>query len=96
MTFKIFDADVGGTEIWSEGTQLITSDADGLWNAELGGDTPLTPTVFADTVRWLEITVDDGVNSPETMPRVRLVTSPYAFQADQAMSSVTADTADHA
>ncbi len=96
MTFRIFDAEIGGTEIWAESAQLITSDADGLWNADIGANTPLTPAVFADTVRWLEITVDDGVNPPEMLPRVRLVTSPYAFQADRAMSSVSADSADHA
>lgn len=96
MTFRIFDAETGGTEIWSEGAQLVTSDTEGLWNADIGADTPLTPAVSSDTDRWLEITVDDGVNPPETLPRVRLVTSPYAFQADMAISSAHADSAPHA
>lgn len=96
MTFKIFDSETGGAEIWSEGTQLVTSDANGLWNADVGANTPLSPSVFADTMRWLEITVNDGVNPSETLPRVRLDTSPYAFQANESMHSATTDTAAHA
>ncbi|HWO57897.1 MAG TPA: tail fiber domain-containing protein [bacterium] len=37
--------------------------------------TPLTDPVFADTSRWLEITVDGT-----TLPRVRFVTGPYAHR----------------
>ncbi|MEW5874529.1 MAG: tail fiber domain-containing protein [Candidatus Zixiibacteriota bacterium] len=84
FTFKIFDAAAGGTEIWpgsvGEEDQFLLTDADGLWSASVGKDNPLTPAVFADTVRWLEVTVFDGINPAVTLPRIRLQTSSYAFR----------------
>ena len=81
LTFRIFDSQSGGTEIWPGGSgesQTLTSNAQGLWVALVGAIEPLTDAVFADSVRWLEITVYDGINPITTMPRVRLVTAPYA------------------
>lgn len=78
FNFKIFDASVGGTVLWPSAggeNQSLTSDADGLWVGLVGAVTPLTDTVFADTSRWLEITV-----AGTTLPRVRLVTGPYAHR----------------
>jgi hypothetical protein len=78
FNFKIFDASVGGTVLWPSAggeNQSLTSDADGLWIGLVGAVTPLTDTVFADTSRWLEITV-----AGTTLPRVRLVTGPYAHR----------------
>jgi len=82
LTFRIFDQSSGGSEIWPGGgeAQNVTTGIDGLWIAQLGVFQPLTDAVFADTVRWLEITVVDSLNSETTMPRVRLVTGPYAFR----------------
>ncbi|MBD3299288.1 MAG: hypothetical protein GF341_11575 [candidate division Zixibacteria bacterium] len=81
--FRIFDQEAGGTQIWPGGVaevQSITSTADGLWTAYVGALEPLTDSVFADSVRWLEIAVDDGVNPLTVLPRVRLVTGPYAHR----------------
>ncbi len=81
--FRIFNQEVGGTQIWPAGVaevQSITSTADGLWTAYVGALDPLTDSVFADSVRWLEIAVDDGVNPLTILPRVRLVTGPYAHR----------------
>ncbi len=78
FVFKIFDAEAGGTEIWPAGAgenQVLTSDANGLWTAAVGTVIPLTQLVFADTVRWLEITVNGT-----TLPRVRLITGPFAHR----------------
>jgi hypothetical protein len=78
FTFKIFDAPTLGNEIWPNGAgenQSLTSDAAGLWIGLVGAVAPLTDAVFSDTVRWLEITVDGT-----TLPRVRLVTGPYAYR----------------
>ena len=83
MGFRIFDAEAGGTQVWpssSAEVQFITSSTEGLWTALVGANQPLTEVVFADTVRWLQITVDDGVNPLTTLPRVRLVTGPFAFR----------------
>lgn len=78
FNFKIFDAALGGTIIWPGGggeNQSLATDANGLWIGLVGAVTPLTDTVFADTSRWLEITV-----AGTTLPRVRLVTGPYAHR----------------
>lgn len=84
FTFKIFDLQVGGVEIWPGGpgeTQVLTTDANGLWNAGVGTIIPLTEAVFLNPVRWLQVTVDDGVNPPETLPRIELRTNPYTYRA---------------
>jgi hypothetical protein len=78
VVFKIFDAAVGGTEIWPGGAgemQTITVATDGLWIGLVGAVNPLSDAVFSDTVRWLEIAVDGTV-----LPRARLVTGPYAHR----------------
>lgn len=75
FTFKIYDAPSGGSEIWSGENQVITTDADGLWVALVGGIAGLNEAVFADTVRWLQVSVDNV-----HLPRVRLVTGPYAYR----------------
>lgn len=83
LTFKVYDDPVAGTEIWpalAGETQIVQTDDAGLWNAEIGAVIPLADNVFSDTARWLEITVDDGVNPPVTMPRIRLATAPYAHR----------------
>lgn len=84
FTFKIFDAPAGGTEIWPGGPgelQTLTTDANGLWNAGVGTVIPLTEAVFQAPVRWLEVRIDDGVNPPETLPRIELRTNPYTYRA---------------
>lgn len=78
FTFRIFNANAGGLQIWPGGggeIQSITSGADGLWIGLLGAIDPLSDLVFADSVRWLEIDVDGT-----TLPRIRLVTGPYAYR----------------
>jgi hypothetical protein len=87
--FRILDAETGGSAIWpvaGEETQLIDIAAGGLWQAAVGSVLPLTGAVFADSVRWLEITVDTGTG-PETLSRIRLLTAPYVFRADHALTS---------
>ena len=75
LTFRIFDASTAGTQIWPTAggeAQTIASSAEGLWVALVGTLNPLYESVFADTMRWLEVNVNDGINPPVTMPRVRL------------------------
>lgn len=78
FTFRLFNASVGGSQIWPGGggeVQSITSGGDGLWIGLLGAVDPLNDAAFADSVRWLEINVDGT-----TLPRIRLVTGPYAYR----------------
>jgi hypothetical protein len=94
FTFYIFDAEAGGVEIWpgdGQGeSQVIATDANGVWNALVGANVTLTEAVFQDTSRWLEVTIDDGVSPPETLPRIKLNTNPYTFRAASAQKSDTA------
>jgi len=78
FTFRIFDAQVGGNQVWPAAggeLQSINADAEGLWIGLAGAVSPLSVAVFSDTTRWLEINVDGT-----TLPRVSLVTGPYAFR----------------
>ena len=79
FTFRIFDAASFGTQIWPTGggseDQSLTTDAAGLWIGLIGALSPLNDAVFTDSVRWLEVSV-----SSTTLPRIRLVTGPYAYR----------------
>lgn len=78
FNFKIFPSQVTPFPIWPGllgEPQVLASDASGLWIALMGAISPLTEAVFADTVRWLEVTVDGVI-----LPRVRLATGPYAHR----------------
>lgn len=82
FVFRVFNAPSGGTEIWPGGAgeiQSVSTDAQGMWKANIGAQIPLTTAVFAGAATWLEITVDDGQNAV-TLPRMQLVTSPYAHR----------------
>lgn len=85
FNFKIYDAELSGTGavVWpdSDGEyQIITTDDDGLWNALIGAVKPLAHDVFSDTVRWLEISVQTETEPPNVLPRIRLVTGPFAYR----------------
>lgn len=82
FTFSIHDAESGGTEVWpgSGEIQLITTDAYGRWSALIGSVTPLTDAALNDPSRWLQIIVDDGVNPPVNLPRMKLTTGPYSYR----------------
>src|SRR6267142_3741419 len=44
LTFSIFDASSGGTQLWTE-TQTVPVD-NGIFSVALGPSTPLTPAIF--------------------------------------------------
>jgi hypothetical protein len=74
LTFRIYDASTGGTELWSE-SQMLTADSAGVVSAMLGTLNPIE-IVFAGPT-WLEVEVDEEVLSP----RREIVSVPYAFRA---------------
>lgn len=77
ITFSIYDA--GGTPIWSE-THGNVSVKDGLFNAILGGTTPIPDSVFSSGERYLGLTV----NGEEIMPRQQIVSIIFALKAQDA------------
>ena len=83
FTFRIFDAVTGGTQIWPAiggEVQPVITDIAGLWSAAVGQMNPLSDAVFSGIGRWLEITVDDGVNPAETLSRMKINSDAYAFR----------------
>jgi hypothetical protein len=96
IVFRIYDASEGGNLIWSE-QQVVTVDK-GNFSVVLGEGAEVTgePRVPLSTVflgnsaseRFLGITVTIGGNSLTLQPRLRLLPSPYAFLASQAVQLV--------
>ncbi len=73
MTFKLYDAATSGNQI---GSTLTTSPTlvNGLFTVNLdfgAGD-------FNGSARWLDITVQSGIDSEELTPRVQVLPTPYA------------------
>jgi len=94
VTFRIYDDSLSSSALWTEG-QLLTV-KDGLFAVLLGAVVPFTDTTFSDSVRWLGAQV--GLD-PEISPRARLVSVPFAIEAqhaEAANSSIYSDTANHA
>jgi len=83
LTFKIFDANIDGSLIWSETQQVPVTG--GLFNTLLGSSNPLDASMFNETSRWLEILLYDD----EFIPRLPMVSVPYAFQAVEASNAST-------
>src|SRR5580692_9534751 len=79
VTFAIYAEQDGGSPLWSE-TQNVIGDANGHFNALLGGATAngMPAELFGTgQSRWLGITI---ARQPE-MPRVLLASVPYALKA---------------
>src|SRR5512140_3568947 len=74
VTFAIYAVPTGGSPLWLEVQPVPTTN--GLFSTLLGGTTPFTPNLFADSVRYLGIKV--GVD-PELSPRTRLASVPFAL-----------------
>ncbi|BDQ03413.1 hypothetical protein [Ignavibacterium sp.] len=71
VTFKIYNAETGGTELWTE-TKLVNV-VDGIFSTQLGTVTPIT--LPFDAAYWLGITVGSG---SELTPRVPFSSVPYS------------------
>lgn len=102
LEFRIFTLETGGAAQWGE-QQTVTVDK-GYFSVLLGEGAPLTgvtpralSTVFKGanaSDRWVGITVrgiGSGGANVDILPRLRLLTSPYAFLAQQANRLVQQD-----
>ena len=83
VKFTIYDAPTAGTALWSSNFQTVNT-VNGLFSYELGANVTFPNNLFADTSRWLGITVG---TDPEISPRTKLTSQPYTLQ------TVNADTA---
>lgn len=72
LHFALYQQMEGGSSVWTE-SQTVEI-ANGLFNAYLGSQTPIPPTLFADQL-WLGIAVE---SDPEMVPRSLLGVVPYA------------------
>lgn len=74
LTFKLYDVAENGDALWEE-TQEVQV-ADGIFNAILGDETPLT--LPFDVPYWLGISVGE---ESELTPRTALTSAPYSLNA---------------
>jgi hypothetical protein len=76
LTFRLFDAATGGTELWEE-TQSGVSVEGGVFSVYLGAASSLEEVSFEGS-RWLSVAVG-GDSAPQLSPRTALVAAPYAL-----------------
>ena len=81
ITFRLWDAELGGTELWSEAHAAVTV-TEGVFNVVLGSVVPITAEVLGGD-RYLGLTV--GTDS-EMVPRMRVTSAAYAIRAGYAQS----------
>jgi len=79
ITFSIYASNTGGGPLWQE-TQQVTVQ-NGVFNVLLGSQNALNESIFEGSARYLGVKV--GTDS-EMIPRQRLASVPYAFQAENA------------
>ncbi len=86
LAFRIYaDSSQSAVTLWSERhTGVIIED--GLFNVILGSVVFLSDTLFANSERWMGITVDSDL---EMYPRMRITSVPWALRALVADSAIT-------
>mgnify|MGYP000191500637 CR=1 FL=1 len=91
MTFTLYDAETGGTALWTE-THVGVKVDKGVFNVLLGSINSIPADIFTGGPLWLEIKVGDETLSP----RKKLVSVGYAIQTENAENAIYADTANYA
>jgi hypothetical protein len=91
VEFKLYDAQVGGTAVWTE--SYLNSAAHGIKSnngyitAKLGSLTPFPATMNWNQQLWLTMNIGGTSTTVawdgEMNPRLQLTAVPYAFQANQ-------------
>jgi hypothetical protein len=87
LVLALFDAQTGGTSVWSETRTGVTIPSDGLLYLDLGSVTPLDANVFSGTKRYLEVTIDNQI----TTPRITIESAPYAIRSGEASHAADSD-----
>jgi len=76
VDFLIYDAETGGTLLWSELQDVSMSN--GIFHVLLGSLVSFPPTLFDGADRWLELVVGGETLSPRTV----VASVPYAIKAE--------------
>jgi hypothetical protein len=76
LAFAIYDDSTSGSLIWTEAHDSVIV-TEGLFTVLLGSVNPISHTMFADTLRWLQIAIE----GEPIVPRIRLISAPFAFRA---------------
>jgi hypothetical protein len=82
LTFRLYDAASGGALQWQEVHEDVSAD-NGLVFVELGKNVALDESIFTGESRFLEIVVEDAVQSP----RLPIGSVPYAIRASHAKTA---------
>ncbi len=89
IRFRIYDDSTAGANLWEEFDDVQTTN--GLFNVRLGDTTDLPNGLFEGSVnRFVGVKVG---GDPESAPRTRLISVPYAFHALKSDSAATATVA---
>ncbi|MGH8004399.1 MAG: hypothetical protein ACRECJ_06725, partial [Limisphaerales bacterium] len=89
IRFRIYDDSTAGANLWEEFDDVQTTG--GLFNVRLGDTTDLPDGLFEGSVnRFVGVKVG---GDPETAPRTRLISVPFAFHALKSDSAATATVA---
>jgi hypothetical protein len=89
LSFAMYDAASGGNKVWEEVHAAVLV-SEGYFAVMLGSQgAPLSANVFNSGSRYVQI----KLNEDAPLPRQRLASVPYAFQADQAATANSADVA---
>ena len=91
MTFRLFDSETKGTELWSE-THPAVEVSNGLFQALLGSVTPFPGGLFDGSTLWLQT----EVGAELLTPRKPLVSVAYSQRAERADLATAATDAQHA
>ena len=75
MWFSLYDQEIDGTELWSEGPVTVTVTG-GVFNVLLGRTVPVTPEAL-DGPCWLEVIADGEYFDP----RQRIGSTPFAIES---------------
>ena len=103
ITLRIYNAETGGTALFSETHPSIPFSSAGTFTVVIGGATPsgIPQTVGFDQPRWIGVTIQ-GFNGGNELPRLRFHGSPYsmvsnsAFRADSSRAAYQAENAKRA
>jgi hypothetical protein len=91
MTLKIYDAESGGNELYSETHPAVQFTGDGIFTVAIG-DSPSNPDGLPDYLTfaqpyWIGVTISGINGDQELTPRLTLRSTPYSLRAQVADSA---------